>query len=186
MSFQASLDVGRAGESLVAMWLRARGNTVLPVYEKIIDEGKGPQLFTPTAQMIAPDMLVYRGNNALWVEAKHKTAFSWHRNTQKFVTGIDLRHYTHYLHVDASSPFPVWLIFLHRGGRAKDSPLSPSGLFGNSLDVLRNCENHRHEKWGRTGMVYWAIDSLVKLADLSDVLNISRHAQGVHEVISVN
>jgi hypothetical protein len=170
VSFSESLDYGQVGESLIARWMRRRGNFVLPVYEKEIDTGKGPRLFAPNGQRIAPDMLVFGGPLPKWVEAKHKTAFSWHRLTARWVTGIDLRHYQDYLLVDDETPFPVWLLFLQRGGHAKDSPVdSPSGLFGNSLSHLRENENHRHGNWGPSGMVYWAIKDLRKMATLEDV-----------------
>lgn len=175
MTFRTQLQVGKAGESAIAMWLRKNGATVLPVYEKIIDEGKGPQLFTPNTQLIAPDMLIYHGNEVQWIEAKHKTAFSWYRIGGYWVTGIDLCHYQDYCTVDDQSPWPVWLLFLHRGGQAKDSPEhSPSGLFGNPLKILRKRESHRSPNWGRSGMVYWAIDSLRKLATLESVENATK------------
>ena len=149
-AFEEYLKMGVAGESLVAAWLRSRGNTVLPVYEKIIDSGKGPQLYLPDKELIAPDLFVFKHDKALWVEAKHKTAFTWHRITEKWVTGIDLRHYGHYLEVDKTTPWDVWLLFLHRGGQAKDSPPdSPAGLFGNTLEYLHRHENHRHENGGK-------------------------------------
>lgn len=166
MSFEESLKVGLAGESAIAEWLKARGFTLLPVYEKLFDTGKGPQLYTPTVELVAPDFLVFRGDQVLWVEAKHKTAFSWHRLTGRWVTGIDLRHYQDYLQVADESPWPVWLLFLHEGGQAKDSPAdSPAGLFGGNLHKLRQCENHRHENWGKSGMVYWAHENLTLFAE---------------------
>jgi len=170
MSFSASLDYGKAGESAIARWLRGRGLSVLPVYEKIVHEGKGPQLFTPDKPLIAPDLFVFGKGNAYWMEAKHKTAFSWHRITGRWVTGIDLRHYADYCEIDDSTPWPVWLLFLHEGGQAKDSPPnSPAGLFGETLSKLRLCENHRHENWGTSGMVYWARESLRHLAPLAEL-----------------
>lgn len=180
MNFDTQLRYGQAGESAIALWLRKRGFAVMPVYEKILDTGKGPQLFMPEIKLIAPDMLAYKGGNALWIEAKHKTAFSWHRRTNRWVTGIDLRHYEDYCAVGELSPWPVWLLFLHRGGQAKDSPAgSPAGLFGNTLKNLRCCENHRHDNWGRSGMVYWAKDNLRLLATLdefeSDAIPVSPH-----------
>ena len=169
MSFDQTLEYGQAGESSVARWLRKRGNTVLPVYEKVIDEGKGPQLFTPTEQLIAPDMFVFQGAKALWVEAKRKTAFTWHRNTQRWTTGIDLRHYLDYLKVDDSTPWPVWLFFLQENGTAKDSPPGcPTGLFANTLDFLRTHENHRSARHAR-GMVYWSHANLRLFATLEEI-----------------
>lgn len=168
--FQDSLGYGEAGENLIARWMRSRGFAVLPIYEKIIDDGKGPRLYLPDNVVIAPDFFVFRGQTCLWIEAKHKTAFTWHRITRRFVTGIDLHHYDHYCLVDEATPWPVWLLFLHDGGQAKDSPSNtPAGLFGRKLSRLRQCENHRHANWGRHGMVYWSIQSLHKLAELTEV-----------------
>ena len=169
--FKQSLEFGRAGESVIAQWLIGRGCSVLPAYEKLIEENKGPQLFTPNGSRIVPDLFVFGNGCVTWVEAKHKTAFTWHRKTSQFVTGIDVRHYQEYCQVDDETGWPVWLLFLHRGGTAKDSPPSPSGLYGNSLEMLRLCENHRHKNWGRSGMVYWAIKSLKKLDSLENVLS---------------
>lgn len=172
--FTNMLEFGQAGESVIARWLRSKGNFVMPVYEKIVDTGKGPQLFTPSEQLIAPDLFVFKGMGAYWVEAKHKTAFSWHRISSRWVTGIDVRHYEHYLKVDAQTPWPVWLVFFHEGGCAKDSPLeSPSGLFGNTLRFLARNVNHKSDLWGKTGMVYWARDKLKLLASLKELKGVS-------------
>ena len=167
MTFQENLQVGRTGESLISKWLRKRNYHVLPVYEIEIQSGKGPRLFSPGRELIAPDMLAFDGVHTLWIEAKHKTAFSWHRLTQCWTTGIDVRHYQDYCEVDQITPFDVWLLFLQRGGQAKDSPeRSPSGLFANSLQHLRLHENHRSNNWGKTGMVYWSINELKLIATL--------------------
>lgn len=173
-NFDESLAMGQAGESLISRWLRKKhGFSVLPVYEKIIDTGKGPHLFTPDSSLVAPDLLVFKGQHAIWIEAKHKEAFSWYRIGNRFVTGIDLRHYLQYQEVENNSPWPVWLLFLHRGGRAKDTPPhipdSPAGLFGQTLSNLVECESHRSDKWAK-GMVYWAHNDLKLFAHLEDVL----------------
>jgi len=70
----------------------------------------------------------------------------------------------------ATTP-PLWLLFLHEGGKAKDNPQSdsPAGLFGNTLENLQHLENHQSDNWGRSGMVYWAIESLRRLAALEDM-----------------
>jgi len=167
-SFNDQLEIGQTAEGEIAQWFKSKEFTVLPIYEKVIDTGKGPQLFLPDTALIAPDMLIFKGEKTFWIEAKYKTAFSWHRITQKWVTGIDIKHYNDYLKVDNSTAWPVWIVFLHDGGQAKDSPLdSPRGLFGNSLSYLRINENHRHNNWGKSGMVYWAINKLKLLNRLS-------------------
>ncbi len=170
-NFNRQLAIGRVGESAIARWLMMRGWSVLPVYEIEIPTGKGPRLFAPNGrQWAAPDMLVYKANNTMWIEAKNKSAFSRHRITGRWVTGIDMRHYDHYCAIEDASPWPVWLMFLQHGGQAKDSPAaSPSGLFGNELKILRQSENHRHGNWGSGGMVYWGVQSLRHLADLQSL-----------------
>lgn len=170
MNFHTKLAIGRTSEGVISRWMRRHGWAVLPVYEKIIEEYKGPQLFLPTKSLIAPDMLAFRNNDVRWIEAKHKTAFTWHRKTQRWVTGIDLKHYEDYLRVADASPWEVWLLFFHQGGIAKDSPPSPSGLFGNTISFLRTRENHRHSNWGSSGMVYWAKENLKELASVEEVL----------------
>ena len=168
--FNESLKYGQLGESRIAEWLKKQHYSVLPVYDIQINTGKGPQLFTPTENLIAPDMLAYRGSKVLWFEAKRKAAFAWHRMSQAWTTGIDLKYYQHYCKVADKSPFKVWLLFLQEGGQAKDSPqTSPSGLYGNSLEYLRKHESHRHTNWGKHGMVYWDIISLKKIAALNEL-----------------
>jgi len=171
VTFSDQLNIGQTAEGEIAKWFKSKGFTILPIYEKVIDTGNGPQLFLPKvvsgecfnleSSLIAPDMLIFKGEKTLWIEAKYKTAFSWHRITKKWVTGIDIRHYKDYLKVDDSTVWPVWIVFLHEDRQAKDSPSdSPRGLFGNSLSYLRINENHRHNNWGKSGMVYWAINNL--------------------------
>ena len=168
--FRQSLDFGKAAESKIAMWMIRNGWSVLPVYEKIINEGKGPQVFTPDGGVIAPDLFVFRGKMALWIEAKHKTTFTYYRNGRRWTTGIDRRHYIDYCKIDDESPWPVCLYFLHLGGKDKDTgEESPSGLFGNYLSYLRANESHQSDRMGKSGMVYWAIDSLEKLASLEQI-----------------
>lgn len=172
--FKARLSFGKIGEGLIANWFKRKGYIALPIYEKQIDEGKGPQLFTSNRNLIAPDLLMFNfdkdGEKVFWIEAKHKSAFTWHRITQRWTTGIDLKHYQDYLEVDKLTPWPVWLIFLHEKGIAKDSPDGcPTGLFGRELSYLNEHENHRHGNWGKGGMVYWAHETLLKLATLVEV-----------------
>jgi len=155
MNFEAQLVFGKTAESAIAKWLMRRGNSVLPVYEKIIDEGKGPQLFTGGEGLIAPDILTIKNGKVFWIEAKHKSAFTWYRKKQVFETGIDRRHYLDYLRVAETTTLQIWLLFLHRGGQAKDSSPSPAGLFGNNLLILKNNISHESDLYGPSGMIYW-------------------------------
>lgn len=168
MSFKQALAFGKLGEEAIATWLKHRRDYhILPIYEKQIDEGKGPVLFPANGDMlIAPDLLAFRTvNDVRWIEAKTKTVFSWHRRSQRWVTGIDLHHYTHYLEVAKISPWAIWLLFLH----LSDKGGSPCGLFGATLNYLSENENHRSDKWGKSGMVYWAHETLQELATLNEI-----------------
>lgn len=178
-TFTRTLAFGKVAEGRIATYMRARGWTVLPVYEIETGHGKGPQVFTPSRGLVAPDMFVFR-DNAVWIEAKHKTVFTWHWKTKTWTTGIDLRHYVDYCHVEEETPWPVWLMFLHDRNIPDDRDVDmgcpdtcPVGLFGNSLAYLRKHEHHRSEPrngnggWGRSGMVYWAHADLKLIAPLS-------------------
>jgi len=164
-NFSEALAIGKSGETQIANWLKNRGSNVLPIYEIAENQFKGPALYCHNNEtIIAPDMMVFnKKGEAIFVEAKHKYAFSWHRKTERFVTGIDLHHYQQYLKIQETLKHPVWLFFLHRGGIAKDSPPSPSGLYARSLEFLSIHENHRSDLYGKNGMVYWNIDDLIKL-----------------------
>ena len=155
-NFDSQYSYGKVTESAIAKWLAKKGYAILPAYE-IIDDKKGPRLFLLNKKLVIPDILAIKPSYILWVEAKHKNAFTWHRITNKWTTGIDLKHYEDYIQVTKITNLPIWLLFLHDGKQAKDSPPnSPAGLFGNALDILIKTENHRHSNWGLSGMVYWA------------------------------
>jgi len=181
MNFESNLKTGQIAEGQIATWLRkARGWDVLPVYEIEKHTGKGPQLFTPDDGLIAPDMLALKENKIRWIEAKCKTVFSWHRISQKWTTGIDLKHYADYKTIALRYPWELWLLFLHTRSspRAEDLRLGcpavcPTGLFGGSIVWLMENENHRSDKYGNSGMVYWADSTLRYIADL-DIIQPAR------------
>ena len=169
--FEESLAFGQAGEQTVSKWLQARGHMVFPAYEKEGGDFKGPQLFSADGDLVLPDLLAFRSGKAIWFEVKRKTCFIWHRISQRWVTGIDLHHYEQYQEVAARTEYPVWLMFFHPSDTPDARDLAhncptqcPSGLFGNNIEILRDCESHRHANWGRHGMVYWAAENLKRLA----------------------
>ena len=179
-TFQRQLAFGQIAETEIAKWLLARGAVVLPVYDIEYETGKGPRLFTGSGQLIAPDLLVWK-KQICWIEAKHKSVFTWHRKTMRWTTGIDKRHWHQYLKVRSLVDISIWLLFLHRSESPDRRdlqwdcpPRCPSGLFGGSLDRLENCINHDvpagNGGWGASGMVYWAHESLKKLATVEEVI----------------
>lgn len=173
-AFTGQLAFGKVAEGKIAKWLMRRGHSILPVYEQEKHTGKGPQLFAADHSFVAPDMLVF-GNKFFWGEAKHKTVFTWHRKTSRWTTGIDAHHYKDYRMVRECHGLPLWIFFLHESDVPDGRDLKhgcpdrcPVGLFGEEIETLAEKENHRHENWGRHGMVYWAHESLMELAPLSD------------------
>lgn len=174
MSFKANLQTGRIGEGEIANWLIGRGYSVLPAYEIEVQTGKGPRVYTPSGGLISPDLLAFHKGKTIWFEAKTKSAFTWHRNSNTWQTGIDLRHWNDYLKVAEITPFDVWLLFLHREGNlAKDTPeevgIPPSGLFGNDIQILKEKIDHTSDKHGKSGMVYWKRGDLRLLAPINVV-----------------
>ena len=175
MNFEQSLTVGKTGESLIARYMLSRGHSVLPIYEVLPGNYKGPALYTATrGQLVAPDMLILgKDGKITWIEAKHKSAFAWYRKTQEWHTGIDCHHFEQYLQIQDLHPnIPIWLLFLHQNGRAKDTPegmISPTGLFGNSLTYLRDNVHQTDTRWGKHGMVYWGLTALRLLAPLEQL-----------------
>jgi len=170
-TFEQSLRHGRIAEGKIAEYLRRRGFSVIPAYEKEIGEGKGPQVFTPVDELVAPDLFVVRNGVCRWVEAKCKTVFTWHRKSRRWVTGIDLRHYNEYQKVGRHFGWEVYLLFLHTCPRPDPRDVEggcpavcPTGLFEGRLSWLTEHENHRHDNWGRSGMVYWAHERLRPVA----------------------
>lgn len=194
--FAENLEFGQLGESVIARWLRSRGSSVLPAYEKEFDTGKGPRLFTPHGQLVTPDLFVFPSRT--FIEAKHKTVFTWYHRSGGWQTGIDGDHFHDYLKVQDETGSPVWLMFLHRtsvpdpidrDGRpdcrwCRYSPAHtcapdecPTGLFGAPLTFLKERIDHPSDKYGRHGMVYWKYETLLKdgkplaaLAELGDLL----------------
>ena len=58
--FEKQLEAGKTGESEIALWFRARGAHVLPIYEIEKNQYAGPALYTASGgSLIAPDMLCF-------------------------------------------------------------------------------------------------------------------------------
>lgn len=189
MSFPKMLEFGKTGESRVSEYFKRSGFSVLPVYE-IESEGKGPAVYTSSGNYVAPDMFcfsrraMFEGERHFFIEAKTKSAFTWHRRTSKWATGISKRHFLDYLKVQENAGFPIWIMFLQLDGVAKDSEKGPDGLYGATLESLWRSINHEYcpddgcksrcnmegKRCGRSSMVYWSEDRLFKFASLEEVM----------------
>lgn len=181
-NFQKQLAFGQLAETDIARWLIAHGRTLLPVYDIEYTTGKGPRVFTKERQIVAPDLLVWGPNGLCWIEAKHKSVFTWHRKTTRWTTGIDKRHWNEYLLVRERLSIPIWLLFLHISSTPHKNdvrfcpPSCPVGLFGEEISVLAQTINHDcasspfgKNGWGKSGMVYWAHETLRQLATVEEV-----------------
>jgi len=165
-TFEGRLATGRAGESLIAGWLKRKGYNVLPAYEIAEPQFKGPRIFSAERDLVAPDLLAFRQKRVRWVEAKSKAAFTWHRLSGTYQDGIDKRHWLDYLELRRRVPWDLWLLFLHApGGLAKDNPegmVPPTGLFGGEVLRLAECIDHESDRWGQGGMLYWQCSDLMR------------------------
>ena len=174
--FEQNFATGQLGESLISRWLQGRGHAVFPAYQIEHQTGKGPQLFAASGDLVLPDLLAFRAGEIKWFEAKHKTCFTWHRISRRWTTGVDLRHYEEYQEVAHRTSLPVWLLFFHPKARPSENDLAygcpaecPTGLFGNDIQILTDCESHRSDRHGRSGMVYWAHESLRLVAQAEEL-----------------
>jgi hypothetical protein len=180
MSFQQALAFGRIGENYIVRYLLRKGWSLLPVYEIETEESnKGPRLTLPDdSELVAPDCLMFRQGRVCWVETKRKSNFTWHRNSAEWTTGIDVEYYEHYLEIRRRFGFDLWLLFLHLDPQPSAADLRyqcpaecPTGLFGGEISALKELEHHRHQNWGKRGMVYWADSVLMRLATTEEVLS---------------
>lgn len=170
---------GRLGENVVARFLRARGNSILPIRDiDMGDKWKGPRLTGPEGiELVSTDWLVLGPQGkTCWIEVKTKRRWSWHRATATWNTGIDQHYLDHYINIARRSSIPVWLIFLHLDGLPSDDDLvngapaqCPAGLFGNEVLHLAEVVHHTHSNWGKGGMVYWAAQALKRLASREEI-----------------
>lgn len=166
MSFAENLSKGFAGESLISKWLVQKNYFVLPAYEIIIDQGKGPRLLSPNGRpLICPDLMAIRGGAMLWIEAKTKTCWTLYRMNNTLQTGIDKRHWLDYVSVYEQMNVDVWLMFLHK----PEANQNPSGLFGNTIEKLKVTWDHHSDRHGPSGMIYWQVDALKHIAQWSEI-----------------
>jgi hypothetical protein len=177
-TFEQKLERGQIAEGLVARYLRKEGWCLLPVYEKQIDNGKGPRIFLPhglpESELIAPDLLGMRGQQIQWIEAKSKGTATYYRIKQRWQTGCDKRHYENYKRVQAVTTWPVYLMFLQLDNAESNAPWGappcPTGLFCCPISHPPSDEGVYWRNGKPFPMVYWALSDLKKLASLKEVL----------------
>lgn len=166
--FESKLAFGNVAEKQIEAWLiQVHHFLILPAYEGGRNQ-KGPRLFSDGKSLITPDILAIRGQYTRWIEAKHKTHFTWYRAGKSWCTGIDSYLYRDYLQVAQLSGWPVWLLFLHSRSDSADG-ICPTGLFGGNIQRLNGCVDHVYKPRNRGGMIYWKYSSLEKLATIEAI-----------------
>lgn len=179
--FGRNLAWGQVGESDIARYLRRRGGHTIALCETANEHEKhGPRLLGCGEALTLPDLLSFRNGKASFIEAKQKKHFAWNRSKGVWVTGIDERHWHHYLKVQDRTAIPVWLLFLHKSDETPEwflrygaPPICPSGLFAQEIQDLARCIFDRNvsKKGGATDkpMVYWHWRSLIRIASVEQV-----------------
>lgn len=158
---------GRLGEIAVIEFLQSLGYSVFPASESV-PEQNGPRIHDANSdeKTVTPDLLVWDGEKQFWVEVKTKSSFSWNRNLKRWTTGFDIHYLQQYSKVDVTTPWRVHVLFIQMGISRWDDPAGkkqPRGVYYSPVRDLLRSESHRYDK-----MVYWTIDSLTRIADLTD------------------
>jgi len=174
LTFSQKMKMGKWGEEIALRYLIEKlGATVLPAADYVPDN-KGPRVSSSDKKTVAPDLLVWKGKRAYWVEVKTKNSFSWHYISNSWQTGIDYKYYVEYKSMHDSSPWPVYMMFLQLGESRHDDRVGvrqPSGLYYNSIGVLGEPGVGRRHTDERRDMIYWKITNLIKLAELDEIID---------------
>ena len=173
--FDRSLEAGIKGEELVKAWLRCSGYTVVSDFSSS-QPFTGPRIYSPEGTIVQPDLLVTKQDTIptrteqsmtlFWVEVKSKSVFSWHRKSETWTTGMDLRSYVHYLEVTAAMGWDMMIVFVHLDKEPSQDAKNyytdpwpcPTGIFWQWLHYLGDLESHR---WGDK-MVYWPVSAFTE------------------------
>lgn len=170
--FQEAVQHARGYEKALDKYIRNRfGGRTLATYDyNGLGEDKPPKLYGEDQDLIVPDFLWFGQKTSRWIECKWKTGASPRpdRKSGEIVTGFNLRHWEHYNKVQKETGIEVVIIFIHQR--------EAECLFS-TLAELRDCEDHRWEKWGnfpngakRPPMIYFVCRKLKRLCSLKDLL----------------
>lgn len=163
LDFLDAVARARVIERMVSEWLQARGWLILPVYDYSgLAENKAPKLLSKKLSLVTPDLLGARNGESRWVEVKWKSRADFTRMSQRMETGVDARLWNNYLLVQKETGIPVWIAFVHE---------LENEIRAEHIDILARSARHGdpQRKMSRSGMVFFAWDSLRFLARLSDV-----------------
>lgn len=114
-----------------------RGYHVLPACDYRGQMGHAPHLAGAAANITLPDLLVARGGKCRWIEVKQKSHADFHRNSNRFVTGLPIRQWDEYLRVQEVTGIEVTLVFIHA---------EENVVVGDTLAKLTNHISHRYTR----------------------------------------
>lgn len=157
---------GRTGEKLVASILRSRGWFVIPSSDYTGEDGdKVPRLFGDNEELIIPDLDTSQNGRRQWVEVKTKATATMHRMSGTVEHGISLRHWRHYLRVEAITGAPVTLMIVEeRSGE----------ILRASLAELGEGRIYSGDKMGPDGMMFWPRARFKVWATVAPTLGLQR------------
>jgi hypothetical protein len=109
---------GRAGERIVADWLKRRGCYLIPSYDYAGENGdKAPKLQGTWCGYPVPDLDCARNGDRFWVEVKTKGEPAFWRKTGELRHGIELRLLESYQSVELITGTPCWLFIYEESSR---------------------------------------------------------------------
>ena len=157
--FDDRLNFGVEGEDFAAAWARRLGFSVLP-HQPCPPNGKGgPRILTPHhGELVAPDLPLWREGVPLLLEVKRKAAFTLHRATGAWVTGVEASYFEQYCRVWDVTGVRTFLGFVH-----DDDPAQLT--LGGEVWQLAQRVHHQYPETGDSRMLYWDRRRLVNLAE---------------------
>lgn len=185
----------KAEDAILRYFWRRLGYIVLPLSRIEDAQGGGPKIYVPPndrrsdlpRRLIAPDLecirltgwcnLPFDLPDELFIDAKDKGRATWYRTNQAWQSGIDRRVWNNYRMTEMGTKKPVWVF--HLIGQATQEQMdkqrvpeaerpNPTGLYAHS--VMLPIAPDPFDPNGTSKMVYWKIKDMVKIADLSDVM----------------
>jgi hypothetical protein len=175
-TFENALQLGKIGEQIFDLWLRADQNrNVIYTGGEGIEEGRGNLLRTPQGDIITPDFYWFRWQampdgrsrkKEYWGDVKTKESWAWYNKAQCWKTGIDLASLDMYRLLENHTQQRCHLFFIQL---RSDTPYGecPTGLFGNNLMAL--FDSRFAQCWQENGMIYWSEQALKQWATLDEL-----------------
>lgn len=112
-----------------------------------------PQFNGVSANLVAPDLLAARNGEMRWFEVKQKSHADWHRNSQRFVTGLPLHLWNDYQRVERLTGHEVTVVFIHQ---------EEGIVCGGTLKELDALVSHRYTQsvMDKAGTIFFKFDAL--------------------------